>query len=66
MIALNMPMQPSSNTPMMAFCLARSSASLAPALRVALGTLTRPSLVTWRVAWVQRPVASHFSSRLRK
>ena len=62
MIALNMPMQPSSNTPMIAFWVCNSDASFWPVASHDEGMLILRIGITWAVVCLTFPVASQVFS----
>ena len=66
MIALYMPMQPSSKIPMIAFPESNRRAIFSPALRDEPGTLTSLNFSTCDVSCLTFPSLSHSSQLLRK
>src|SRR5690348_7523444 len=62
MIALNMPMQPSSNTPMMAFSRCSCAASASPSFASFPPTFTSLNGMTCSVLCLHAPVDSHLLS----
>ena len=61
MIALYIPMQPSSKTPMRAFFSRSCAAIPAPICSSFPGSFTAATGTTWLVSWRTLPVASHDS-----
>ncbi len=66
MMALNIPMQPSSNTPMIAFPSRSCAASCLPSFAARAGTFTFSIGRACDVSCVMRPVFSHCRSFARK